>query len=312
MRTRREFLSRLALGTAASAAWAVPAVRAVEPFHRPGVARLRLGLAAYSFIGYFRHSSVDRRWVAPEERRIDLLRFLDFCADHGCDGAELTAYFFPPGTDNAYLARVRRHAFLRGLAISGTAVGNTFTHPAGAARDAQTAMVKDWIDRSAVLGAPHVRVFAGATPPGLSDAEAKRNCLAALEECCEHAGARGIFLGLENHHGIVTRTDELLDIVRTVKSPWLGINLDSANFHTADPYADFERCAPYAVNVQMKAEVFPGGKGAGPGRPADLPRLVKILRDVRYQGFVALEYESSEDPWDRVPKLLAELRPLLA
>jgi len=80
--------------------------------------------------------------------------------------------------------------------------------------------------------------------------EAKKLCIAALEECADHAGKRGIFLGIENHGGIVEEPDDLLDIIRTAKSPWVGINLDSANFHTDDPYRDFERCAPFAVNVQ--------------------------------------------------------------
>ena len=40
---------------------------------------------------------------------------------------------------------------------------------------------------------------------------------------------------------------------------------------------------------------------------ADLPRLIRILRDANYQGFVALEYEAAEDAWTAVPRLLKEL-----
>jgi len=53
--------------------------------------------------------------------------------------------------------------------------------------------------------------------------------------------------------------------------------------------------------------VHPRGKG---DEPADLPRLVKILRDVGYQGYVALEYESKEDPWTAVPGLLKRMEEL--
>src|SRR5207248_2023692 len=124
---------------------------------------------------------------------------------------------------------------------------------------------------------------------------------------CDYASSRGVVLGLENHGGIVAEPDDLLEIVRAVQSPWFGVNLDTGNFQTDDPYADLARCAPYAVNVQIKTEIQRRGKTK---ELADLPRLVKILRDANYQGYVALEYEAAEDPWQAVPRVLAQLRTL--
>ena len=98
-----------------------------------------------------------------------------------------------------------------------------------------------------------------------------------------------------------------LDIVRDVQSPWLGINLDSGNFHTPDPYKDFAECVPYALNVQLKAELDIGPKKK---QPADLKRHAQILRDGGYQGWVALEYEAAEDSAVAVPRYLAELKAL--
>ena len=37
-------------------------------------------------------------------------------------------------------------------------------------------------------------------------------------------------LALENHWGLTTRPENLLRIYKAVKSPWLGINLDTGNF----------------------------------------------------------------------------------
>ena len=284
-------------------------LRAAEPLKRTGAPRLSLSLAAYSFRDYFK-TAIHKLDPEPgSDRRIDLFQFIDYCAEHGCQGAELTSYYFPPDTDHEFLVRIKRHAFLRGIAISGTAVGNTFTLPAGAKRDEEIANVKRWIDHAAVMGAPHVRIFAGQTPSGVSPDQAKQFCIAAIEECCDYAGGKGIFLGLENHGGIVATADKILEIVRAVKSPWLGINLDTGNFHTDDPYADLVKIAPYAVNVQLKGEIHREGKEA---EPADLPRLVKILRDADYQGYVALEYESKEDPWTAVPRLLKQMKELFA
>jgi sugar phosphate isomerase/epimerase len=106
----------------------------------------------------------------------------------------------------------------------------------------------------------------------------------------------------------VAEAADLLELVQSVKSPWLGINLDTGNFHTTDPYADLSRCAPYAVNVQIKVEIQPRGKSK---EPADLPRLLGMLRDAGYQGYVVLEYEAAEDPWTAVPEALRKLRELI-
>lgn len=269
---------------------------AVEPIQRSGKPRLQLSLAAYSFRDFFNHTD--------PAKRITLENFVDYCADHGCAGTELTSYYFPKGFSTEYLLGLKRQAFLRGVAISGSAVGNNFALPPGPKRDAEIAHVKNWVDYCAVMGAPHIRVFAGPAPDK-DVAAAKRRCVEALEECGTYAGRRGIFLGLENHGGIVAEPEDLLEIIQAVNCPWVGINLDTGNFHTADPYASLAQCAPYAVNVQVKVEIRRRGQAT---EMADLQRLVKILRDANYQGFVVLEYEAQADPWKAVPEWLEKLK----
>ena len=276
---------------------------AIEPIVRKGQARMKLSVAAYSFRRHF-------RWMKgkaqnPTGRAIDMRQFIDLCADYGCEGTELTSYFFQGDADDAYYLGLKHYAFLRGIEISGTAVGNNFALPMGRARDEQVAAVKAWIDKAAVLGAPHVRVFAGGAK-GLDEAHARKLCISALEECCEYAGTKGVFLGLENHGGIVARAEGMLEIIAAVKSPWFGVNLDTGNFHTEDPYADLAKIAPYAVNVQVKVEMRAAGQKEKV--PADMGRVAKILRDAGYQGYVALEYEANGDPFKEVPLQLDALR----
>ncbi|HWN94312.1 MAG TPA: sugar phosphate isomerase/epimerase family protein, partial [Methylomirabilota bacterium] len=292
--TRREFLSRAGLTAAGviSATSIAPFASAIEPLKRSGKPKLMPSLAAYSFRQFFKDGKETDTKVEAS-RRIDMLQFVDYCAEHGC-AAETTSYYFPAKVSDEFLLKLKRHAFLRGVEISGTAVGNTFTHQPGAKRDAEIKSVKDWSDYAAVFGAPHIRVFAGNVQ-GTTKEEAKKLCIEALEECCEHAGKKGVVLGLENHGGIVAEPANLLEIVRAVKSPWCGINLDTGNFHTDDPYRDLELIAPYAVNVQWKAEVSP--RDSKQKQAADLKRIVKILRDANYQGYMALEYEAEEDAW---------------
>lgn len=289
--SRRHFLHS-AVGGLGLGALKGPALSR-SPIKRTGPPRLRTALAAYSF-----------REAFGQEGKLDMFGFIDYCAEHGVEGAELTSYFFAEAIDEAYLLRIKQHAFLKGVTISGTAVGNNFALPKGNELTQQIADVKHWVDHAHTMGAPHIRVFAGA-PKGLEHTVAVRQCIVSLEDCCDYAGSKGIFLGLENHGGIVAEADALLEIVEAVRSPWMGINLDTGNFRTDDPYGDLAKCAPYAVNVQVKVEIQKRGQ---PKRLADIGRLSYILRESNYQGFVTLEYEAKGDPFEAIPGWIAKLQ----
>ncbi len=304
MINRRHFL------TTSLGALSVTALPAIEPIQRPGASRMQLGVAAYSFRDSFQWSRDKEQ--KPETARApwSMLDFVDWCADHGVAGAEVTSYFFPPEVDRAFLLDLKRRAYLRGVQLAGTAVGNNFALPKGDKLNAEIAYTKKWIDHAAVMGAPHIRVFAGPQPKEITAGEAVANCLAAYQECLDYAAGQGVFLGLENHGGIVAEPDNLIQMVKAAKSPWAGINFDSGNFHTADPYADLEKIAPYAVNVQLKMEIKRAG--ASGAEPSDVKRVLQILRDANYQGWFTLEYEMKADPFVEVPRILEMLKPLLA
>ena len=301
---RRHFLTTAATALGAST------LPAIGPVNRKGKSRMMLGLAAYSF-------RENMKWMKDKENKVkegrpawDITDFIDYCADQGCPGAELTSYFFPPDADDAYLLGIKRHAYLRGVTITGTAVGNTFTHPEGEARDKEIAYVRQWIEKAALMGAPHIRVFAGAVPKGSTLEQAEKNCIECYTQCLEIAARYGVILGLENHGGIVAEPDALIRLIKAVDSPWAGVNWDSGNFHTEDPYGDLAKIAPYAVNVQLKMKVH--AKDDKEGKPSDVKRVLQILKDANYQGWFTLEYEDKEDPFVAVPRILGELKTLLA
>jgi sugar phosphate isomerase/epimerase len=292
---RRHFLTTVA----ASAVAALPApAAAIEPITRTGQPRMKLSLAAYSF----------RSALAGAKKSMTLDDFVDLASTYDIDAVEPTSYYFPEPPTPEYCRSLRRHALLQGLAISGTAVRNTFTYAPGPQLDKEIDHVKRWIDLAAELHAPTIRIFAGDLQKGTSESDARKWCVDAIHRACEHAATRGIILALENHGGIVSTPDQLLAIVREVKSDWFGVNLDTGNFHGPDPYGDLARVAPYAVVAQIKTEISTGKNGK---QEADLARLVKILRDVKYRGFLALEYEADGDPGQAVPKYLAQLKKLV-
>lgn len=290
---RRSFLAAAcALVPGAGAARAH--VRPEERRSTPG-APYRLALAAYSY----------RQYLQGPQPRLSLPDFIRAAAELGTDGVELTEYYFQKPLTPEYLRLLKRTAHLWGQTITGTPIGNEFTHPAGPERERQVETYRRWVDVSAELGSPVIRTFAGSAPPGIPEAAARRNVIETLNTVCEYAGSRGIFVALENHGGVVATADGLLEIVHAVDSPWLGVNLDTGNFRTADPYADLERCAPYAVSVQYKVEMAPRGR---PPEPADFPRIVRLLRAAGYRGFITLEYEAREEPETAVPRHLREMR----
>ena len=154
------------------------------------------------------------------------------------------------------------------------------------------------------MGAPTIRIFAGNLQKGTTEVQARQWCIECIRECCEYAARKGVILALENHGGIVTTAAQLVSIVREIDSEWFGVTWDSGNFRSPDPYAELATIAPYAVTAQIKTSI--GGK------PADLPRVVRILNDVNYRGWLALEYEDEEEPKIAVPRYLEELRRLTA
>jgi len=290
--SRRDFLR-----TTAAAGLAPALASAIDPIKRPGLkADLKLSLAAYSF----------RQALDLKKPTMTLFDFIDLAADLPLDAVELTSYYFAETTD-AYLDKLKAHAEKRKLTISGVPVGNTFTYKDDAKRAKEIQNVKDWTARAAKLGAKTVRIFAGALEKGETLDDAQKRVVDAMNECCEVAEKLGVYLALENHGGITDTAEHLLELVKPVKSKALGVNIDTGNFHTADPYADIAKIAPYGVVSQVKTEVYPGNKK----QEADLGRVVKILKEANFHGFVALEYEAAEDAKVAVPRYVKELRKLI-
>jgi sugar phosphate isomerase/epimerase len=302
--SRRCFLGASAAACAAVLGKPEISRASADPPARHGKSLLRLSLAGYSF-----HRLMARRGTPDEIARAEMTleKFIQFCSDQGLSATELTGYYFPKTITTQYLLGLRSLLHRQGLTVSATAIGNDFCLPAGESRDRQLAECREWIDYAAILGAPAIRIFAGNVPRGDSEDAAIQRCAAGINESLRYAAAKGVFLALENHGGITSTPAQMLKIIERVDdSDWFGVNFDSGNFQTDDPYADLAKIAPWAVNAQIKASVSIGGQK----QPADFARITAILRDAGYRGFVALEYEESESPFTEIPRILEQLRPL--
>lgn len=294
--TRRNFV---ALASAAAFSHSISSVQAIEPFSRTAKSQLHLGLAAYSLRDLL--TKVDSGW--------DLFKFVDYCQELHVSGAELTSYYFPKDVTDEYIVDLKHHCHRRGVIISGGAIRNDFCQANEEKLQADIEHTKLWIDRYALLGAPSIRIFAGNPQVGEELPVTLARCAKACEEVANYAYTKGIYIGLENHGGVTAKAEGLLDIVKQVDAKGFGINFDSGNFRsTSDPYAELVQIAPYAINAQLKVDMNVHGKH----EDADLDRIVRILRDAKYSGWIVLEYEAKQPPLERIPTIIQDLKKILS
>lgn len=269
-------------------------VYAQKNIQRVGESRFKTSICAYSFRDYFR------------DGKKDLDYFLEYAAKLGFDGVELTFYYFqnyPEKSSDEYLYHIKRKAFLLGLDINGTAVGNNFCTPDESKRAAEMQRVKTWIVCASKLGAPEIRVFGGSNiPKGFTEADVDIWVSSALKECCEYAGKYGVILALENHGGFPNTAEQVLRMLKMVDSPWLAANLDVAGFtRSKDPYEEIAMVAPYAITCHVKVKI-------NRTLETDMNRVVSILKNANYTGYLPIEYEEKEDPEIGIPIFLDKIK----
>lgn len=318
--SRRRFLATSALLPFAAAGGfsALTARAAYAPIRRHSGAHLRTSLNAYSFSDLLTANAKD------QTKGLDLFQVCDFAAKVGFDAVDLTGYFFtgyPQAPADSYVYRLKRHAFNLGLDLSGTGVRNDFTTADPATRADGVARLKTWIEVAAKLGAPTIRAFADAQPPFRNWQQASGNAprekvetwmADSIRACAEHGQKFGVIVAVQNHGDFINTGAEHLSLLQRVDHEWCAALVDTGKYLTPEPYADITLMAPYAVNWQIKETMQSTLKSPR----VDLSKLVKIIRQSGYRGYVPIETLSmgrkDYDPAAEVTKLLTELRAALA
>ncbi|GAB3988673.1 hypothetical protein GCM10028807_11840 [Spirosoma daeguense] len=246
--------------------------------------------------------------------KMTLEQVITFCAELGFDAVDPTGYYFPnyPAlpTDN-YLYDIKRKTFRLGIDISGTGVRNDFTLPDPLRRKAEVELVKKWTGLAARLGAPVIRIFAGTGKEltvGYNRAEVTNWVVEAIQECTEFAATQGVLIVLQNHADFIQTDAHVLEIVHRVQSNWLAVNLDIGSFKIGDPYAQIANVAPYAATWQIKENLFVDGKEV----PTDLAKIVKIVRESGYRGYLPIETLGKGDPKEKVATFYKKVKTAIA
>jgi sugar phosphate isomerase/epimerase len=285
---RRGFLK--AAGFAAAGSFGLPLSARPEEKTGDSKPRLLVGCCAYSFSDYLKSGK-----MAMED-------FILKGVELGVHGVDITTYWLK-STEPAYLARLRNFAYKNGMPFSGAAIGSNMCQADAAKRAEELAKIKEWVDRTELLGASHLRVFGGEVPAGTTDQQGVGWVVEVMKPACDYAATKGIILGIESHGGITSKATNIIAILKDVDSPFAACNLDISNF-PENPYPQIEACIPYASHTHIRD--YWGERK----EPLDLDRVWQMFAKGGYKGYMSAEYEAEEDAMTGVPKLVAKIKTL--
>ncbi len=251
---------------------------------------------------------------------------LDFAAkaknDFGIEAVEYVNQFFKDkATDKAYLAEMKRRADDLGVYIHLIMVDGE--GPMAALDEAKRRQAVEnhykWVDAAAMLGCRSIRV--NARGEGRPE-EVAAAAVDGLGRLATYAAQAGLDVLVENHGGYSSNGRWLAGVMAQVDMPNVGTLPDFGNFcleySQAERWQD-RRCVEWYDRYQGVAELMPFAKAvsaksndfdeAGNETHIDYERMLRIVKDAGYTGYIGIEYEGSKLPEEEgVRKTLALLK----
>ena len=174
---------------------------------------------------------------------------------------------------------------------------------------------KRWIEAAKHLGCHSIRVNASSS--GSYDDQQK---LAAdgLSRLSEFASTHGLNVIVENHGGLSSNGQWLSGVMKSVNMKNCGTLPDFGNFRigggkTYDRYKGVNELMPFAKAVSAKSHDFDDN---GNEIHTDYHKMMKIVIDAGYRGYVGVEYEGNKlseyDGIKATKKLLESVREKLS
>ena len=292
---RRNFLKSATVSTALAF---IPVERMfAEPRQERSLpVRTKISLNAYSF---------NKPLVSGEMTMDDML---DFAAQTGFEGIDLTGYYFPGYPEvptDEFIYHIKHKAFSLGIEICGSGVRNNFVQAEPSAREAAIKHVKDWIDVASKLGGQTLRIFTGNdVPAGHSREQAFQWVVNCTKECAAYGRKRGVILAIQNHYDFAKTADQVEALLKAIDSEWVGLMLDIGSYRSADPYAEIKQTIKYAISWQIKEEMYINGKAV----KTDLDKIKEIIANSTYRGYLPIETLGEGDPKQKVALMFHEVK----
>ncbi len=146
-----------------------------------------------------------------------------------------------------------------------------------------------WIDTAKYLGCHSIRVNARGEGTAEEVADAAVDGLSTLTE---YGAEHNINVIVENHGSYSSDGQWLADVIKRVDNPSCGTLPDFGNFRINDDeeydrYKGVKELMPYAKGVSAKSQEFDDN---GNEVNTDYHKMMKIVKDAGYTGYVGIEY----------------------
>ena len=235
--------------------------------------------------------SLNKRLFGRAEPKLDNLDFAKEARGFGIDAIEyVNQFFMDKAKDTEYLAQMKKRAAdngVKSLLIMCDGEGN-LGDPDTTRRTQTVENHYRWVEAANYLGCHSIRVNAASR--GTYEEQQK---LAAdgLRRLCEFAAGHKLDVIVENHGGLSSNPEWLTAVIKEVNLPNCGTLPDFGNFPTEiDRYDAVKMLMPYAKSVSAKSYDFDEN---GDETRIDYYRMMKVVLDAGYSGYVNVEYEGS-------------------
>jgi sugar phosphate isomerase/epimerase len=222
---------------------------------------------------------------------IDPKDFPSVAKSYGIDCIELVnTFYFSKANDQAYWDEFKKLCEKEGVKVGlimCDALGD-LGNSDPAARQEAVENHYPWVDIAQFLGAKSIRVNAAGQG---SEEEVAANAVDGLSKLGEYGASKGINIIVENHGGYSSDGQWLSGVMEKVGMDNVGTLPDFGNFYEYDKYQGIADLMPYAKGVSAKSNSF---DAEGNEVNSDFLRIMKIVKESGFKGYVGIEYEGSE------------------
>ena len=311
--SRREFLATtsaaaaLAVASTGNSAFAAPATT----LGADGEVPFKISLAQWSLNREIRGGKMDN------------LEFAKAAKDMGMDAVEYVNQFFKDKAENNdYLDKMKKQCDdngVKSLLIMVDGEGR-LGDPDEKARKTAIENHYQWVTAAKYLGCHSIRVNAAS---GGSYQEQVERAADGLRKLSEFAADHDINVIVENHGGLSSNGQWLAQVIRKVDLDNCGTLPDFGNFWIERPqngnegkyydrYLGMAASMPFAKAVSAKSHKFDDD---GNEVDIDFRKIMRIVYDSGYRGYVGIEFEGAGDAKEginKTRKLLERCREELA
>jgi L-ribulose-5-phosphate 3-epimerase len=150
-----------------------------------------------------------------------------------------------------------------------------------------------WVETAKFLGCHSIRVNAASEG---SFEEQMKLAADGLHALCEFGAKHDIYVIVENHGGLSSNGEWLSGVMEMADHPMVGTLPDFGNFWVSreeqyDRYKGVQELMPYAKGVSAKSYGF---DEEGNEKNMDYRKILQIVKDAGYKGYIGIEYEGNE------------------